>query len=225
MEIVNIINKIRRQGRRTYDSFYCKNLSDKIELGDSSSWFVSVDPLSRESVVYSAGAGRNISFELQLIQQIGCQVTLLDPSPTGVDYINSLTDLPELLDFFPLGIAKETGDIHFDYPDDLKEGSFRLSRNNTQSLSFPCISLTDLMQKNDHQHIDLLKMDIEGFEYGVIEHIVEEQIEIKQICVEFHHFMDGIPKQQTDHAIRQLKQLGYSIIHKRMLDYTFLKTK
>lgn len=37
-----------------------------------------------------------------------------------------------------------------------------------------------------HQQIDLLKLDIEGSEYRVLDEILESQIPIHQIVVEFH---------------------------------------
>ena len=50
---------------------------------------------------------------------------------------------------------------------------------------------------NGHDSIDLLKIDIEGFEYEVLEDCLEDRIPIKQICVEFHDFFPEISKAKT----------------------------
>jgi hypothetical protein len=57
----------------------------------------------------------------------------------------------------------------------------------------------------------------------VIEDIIENKLDVRQICVEFHHFYKEIPKSKTKNSIRLLKQNGYEMIHKEMLDYTFTK--
>jgi hypothetical protein len=80
------------------------------------------------------------------------------------------------------------------------------------------------MTENNHGKIDLLKLDIEGFEYEVIDSFLNDKIEVNQICVEFHHFYKDINKRKTKKTIRKLLNAGYKIIHKEMLNFTFLKT-
>ena len=42
------------------------------------------------------------------------------------------------------------------------------------------------MKENGHSHLDLLKMDIEGAEFEVIDSIIEDQVPINILCIEFH---------------------------------------
>ena len=88
---------------------------------------------------------------------------------------------------------------------------------------FECTSLIDLMARHGHDHIDLLKMDIEGFEYEVIDHIFEKQITLRQLCVEFHDRFRLGPKAHSSRSIRMLRELGFTLIHKHRADYTFCK--
>ena len=78
------------------------------------------------------------------------------------------------------------------------------------------------MKERGHTRIDLLKMDIEGFEYEIIEDVLRNSIDIRQICVEFHHFFKNIGFLDTARAILNLKRSGYSLIYKTRFDYTFL---
>src|SRR5690348_626270 len=48
------------------------------------SWTFCPDGLGPESIVYSGGVGKDISFEHALVKTFGCAVHLLDPSPTGI---------------------------------------------------------------------------------------------------------------------------------------------
>ena len=56
-----------------------------------------------------------------------------------------------------------------------------------------------------------MKMDIEGFEYDVIDHIVQHNIPIHQLLVEFHHGLYGFTNADTTRAIALLNRSGYNI--------------
>src|SRR5216117_15515 len=58
-----------------------------LELGNRAtgcSWRFCPNGLTAESIVYSGGVGRDITFEHALVQRFGCSVVLFDPSPTGL---------------------------------------------------------------------------------------------------------------------------------------------
>ena len=76
-----------------------------------------------------------------------------------------------------------------------------------------------IMGKNDNSSIDLLKMDIEGFEYDIVARFLDERIPIRQVCVEFHPWLQP---GRTLKTIARLYKAGYRIIHKQRGDYTFL---
>ena len=65
-----------------------------------------------------------------------------------------------------------------------------------EGTTLPCTSIVQEMEMNGHDSIDLLKIDIEGFEYEVLQSCLEERIPIKQICVEFHDFFPEISKDE-----------------------------
>ncbi len=60
-------------------------------------------------------------------------------------------------------------------------------KNNTQKITVPCITLTDIIQTNDLRSVDLLKLDCEGSEYDIIYHTEPELIRrIGRMVVEVH---------------------------------------
>ncbi len=182
---------------------------------ESSGWFINTGHPTE--VAYCAGVGLGISFELELARTTKEPVLLFDPSPTGCATI-AKSDLRNM-HFFPIGLAAETGAIEFSVPKDFEEGSYSVPQEGIDKVQFPCVKLSTIMSDNGHTSIDLLKMDIEGFEYEVIDQVLSEQIPVRQICVEFHPWLKP---RQTARMITRMRKAGYKIVHKRRGDYTFL---
>jgi FkbM family methyltransferase len=175
------------------------------------------DPLPQVS--YCAGVGNEMSFEIELARiSPGC-VLLFDPSPTGIKTVEH-SDTSRLT-FYPVGMAAETGVYEFSLPENPEEGSYSVAREGLEKTTFECWSLETIMEKHGHTSIDLLKMDIEGFEYDIIDRFLGKSIPIRQICVEFHPWLKP---GRTLKTIRKLHRAGYRIIHKRREDHTFLLT-
>ena len=89
----------------------------------------------------------------------------------------------------------------------------------------PVFRLGTIMAKLGHDHVDLLKMDIEGAEYGVLIDILRCQLNIRQLAVEFHHNYPGIPIDRTVAAVGQLRQAGFRLFHigERSFEMSFIR--
>ena len=79
------------------------------------------------------------------------------------------------------------------------------------------------MALNGHSFVDVLKIDIEGFEYEVLQDCLAARIPIRQICVEFHDFFPDIAKAKTRIMIQAIESQGYDLIHRHRHDHTFLQ--
>ena len=72
--------------------------------------------------------------------------------------------------------------------------------------------------------IDLLKMDIEGAECRVLEHMINEQIFPTYLLVEFDLLLKGKDKNgKTKQVIEKLLQSGYKILKNDNWNITFKK--
>jgi FkbM family methyltransferase len=206
--------------------FLTKKRSGLVSLGGTCSWTLCDDGLNANSNVLCAGAGNDISFEKALIASYGCRVVLLDPSPTGIATVQRENLPDQKLQFLPVGLAAADGVIEFAEPQDRSEGSFvGGNAGNDATNKFQCQTPATLMLALGWEHIDLLKIDIEGFEYQVIQHILHKQLNVRQVCVEFHH---GEPfeytRRDTISAILALRRAGYDLVYRKSWDHTFLKT-
>ena len=79
------------------------------------------------------------------------------------------------------------------------------------SCELPVKRMQTFLSELRHARIDLLKMDIEGAEYAVIEDLIASGILVKQLLVEFHHRWKEIGPSKTKQAIRNLNAAGYEI--------------
>jgi FkbM family methyltransferase len=155
------------------------------------------------------------------VKRFGSKVYLVDPSPTGIKTMALPENQSEDVFFFPIGLAGESGTLEFGEPSNPEEGSFTIADQNTKRVQFQCTSVGDFMKKNGHTHLDLLKMDVEGCEYAVLDSIFREHLRIRMICCEFHHFLPGYSRLLTLRYILRLRREGYSLIYKDHHDYTF----
>lgn len=214
---------LRKILRKIVDSFYSIDYPAKEEIGTKDSWIVLTDNL-QDALVYSGGVGKDITFELELINRFNCDVFIFDPSPTGQKTINNILNLNSKLHFYSTALAKIDGEVKLSYPKNIEEGSYTIGRlNDNDTINFKGNKLSTIMSENRHTQIELLKIDIEGFEYDVIEDMINNQLQIRQLCVEFHHFFEDIPKSKTKHIIKLLKDHGYKLYNKRGTDYSFVK--
>ena len=196
-----------------------------VRLGTACQWTVCDTGLNRESRVLSAGAGQDISFERALIERYGCRVVLLDPSPTGIATVEREALPPAQLLFKPLGLAGQPGRIGFQPPASQEAGCVEEAPSpGTATCQLTCTSVSALMQELNWDRIDLLKIDIEGFEYGVFRNILDHALDVRQICVEFH-YARGFHHRRGEmlRSLWELRRSGYALIHHIYSDHTLLR--
>ncbi len=172
-------------------------------------WNIIKNSLSADSVVLSFGIGNDISFDLSVIQKYGCKVLAFDPTPTVAEWVSSERP-PDELKFFSVGISDSDANATFYKPENPTYISHtQRPTSGSVPVEVPVRRLSSIMMDNDLQSIDLLKLDIEGFEYSVIDDIIASQVFPTQLLVEFHHFMPEYSIPETETAIDKLKAYGY----------------
>jgi FkbM family methyltransferase len=177
-------------------------------------FFVCPDLLDNRSVVYSFGIGEDISFDSSIIEKFQCSVFGFDPTPKSIKWINN-QHLPKCFHFYEYGIDVVSGIVKFHLPKNPNyvSGSIIAHSNVTteQTIDVQMKSFQDIVTENCHTKIDILKMDIEGSEYNVLEGILIADVVINQILIEFHDrfFTDG--KIKTINAIKLLKSNGFEV--------------
>ena len=197
---------------------------ERLQLGtEYGGYAVCPTGIGEESVVYSFGVGCDVSFDQELIAARHVTVHAFDPTPRSIDWVKTQA-LPETFLFHPWGIADFDGTATFHAPKDPTHVSHTLLEGGdagTGTVEVPVFRLRTIMDKLGHDHIDILKMDIEGAEYGVLGDVLNSGIPISQILIEFHHNRSGVPVERTQAAVEALQRAGFASFHESPSGYEF----
>lgn len=198
-----------------------KELRLRIELNvdviKDGGWWFSPAHLQSDSIVYSLGVGDEVDFDLAIIEQFGVEVFAFDPTPNSIDLLDN-SMLPERFHFRPWAVTASDGTLKF-YPRLKKDGTksdvmfTMIPEEETRDdvIEVPAYSLSTIVDKLGHERIDLLKMDIEGAEYEVLNGLLESPVLPRQLLVEFHHRFVENGLERTYDIIARLADVGYRI--------------
>ena len=210
--------------RRAFDAILCDATVPLQPFGKENVWPIYSEKLSSDSIVISGGVGQDISTELELVDTFGLHVDLFDPSPTGVATMELEQNQRPNIEYFPMGLAGKCGAVGFSEPVKSAEGSFTVNRDGGD-LEFNCTSLSAFANSRGYSLINLVKLDIEGFEYEVIEDLLENAPPVNQLCIEFHHFEEHISWRQTASALKLMGEAGFQVVHKAGSDFTLVHSR
>ena len=176
-------------------------------------WSICPRGLGRESVVYSAGIGTDISFDLALIEHYGMPVHAFDPTPGSIAWLEA-QQLPPGFTWQQVGLAAYDGQATFfppDNPEYISHTMLPRTAADGRAIQVDVRRVATLMRDLGHQRLDVLKMDIEGAEYDVVSDILASGIDIGQMLIEFHHRFSDVGIERTRQTVTALNGAGYRI--------------
>lgn len=215
------MRNLARKVKRVIKSLLGKNSFAKIDCdyakerfgSEYGGWDLATGRMDANSIVYSFGVGEDASFDIALMQRFGLTVHAFDPTPKSIEWVKNQDLSPNFI-LHEYGIANVDGNVSFRPPDDPTHISHTiLDRPSTESRSItvPVKRLSTIMAELGHSRIDVLKMDIEGAEYAVLDDMEQKKIRPYQILVEFHDRFPNVGIRKTKRAIRRLRKIGYGL--------------
>ena len=228
--IKKLLNLIKAIIRGKFIYFSNVNIPKEWMGNKYGGFFLYSDILNSNSIIYSVGIGEDISFDMRIINKLKCKVFGFDPTPKSIEFINNSNPPSEFI-FNKYGVSNTTGEIKFYLPKNDKHvsGSLLKTSNVDQdnSILLKFKSLDDIMNSFNHQYIDVLKIDIEGYEYQLIDYIYEKRIQVNQLLVEFHPDLISEGKEKTRRAIFKLNELGLKCyaVSDSYSELSFINTK
>ena len=150
-------------------------------------WWVPEDAVRPGGVAYCAGAGEDISFDLELHRR-GMDVVTIDPTPRAIAHVRRVAPSDDRFTFLPMGLWDRPGELTFFPPADagVSHSVLNLQRTTaTDGFTAEVDSLASIMTTLGHDHIDVLKVDIEGAESTVLPHLLREGPLPPVVCFEY----------------------------------------
>lgn len=191
-------------------------------------WHVHAPVIKQGAVVYSFGVGNNIEWDLQMIQRHNVELHAFDPTPRSVDWIKTQT-LPDEFTFHAIGLSNEDGEMSFFVPiktNKINYSGYKSPSPAAKTIRCPVNRLGTLASQLNHEKIDILKMDIEGAEFAALPDVLDSDLQIGQLLIEFHYNYPDISFREFLRLIERIRGNGYSICHisERGYEFTFIRT-
>jgi FkbM family methyltransferase len=132
------------------------------------------------------------------------------------------------LRYEPVGLAGRDATLRFYVPRDRRHVSHSVLnlQGTDEYLEAPCLSLGSLLRRVGWARLDLLKLDIEGAEYAVLDELGSGAPLPTVLCVEFdegHTPLDPGAAERIHQRVRALTVAGYALAHIAAWDLTFLR--
>lgn len=212
-------------------------------------WSVPVEGIGPDDTVVSAGAGEDISFDIELAKKFKPRIVIVDPTPRARHHYDETTRLirngeaapvnnnPDVLydaaagdiehiSFSPVGLWDKDDTVRFFPPANDSHVSHSIDNMHETEGGFDaeCVTLDTLMERESINDISVLKMDIEGAEYAVIDYMLGHAIKPRYLMIEFHPGQDEqerVKRTRTNEYVSKLEQFGYKLVENRGWDYVF----
>jgi FkbM family methyltransferase len=221
-----------------------------VRLGtDYGGWVIPANAVREDSVVWCVGAGEDISFDLALIDRYGCRVHCIDPTPRAIEHVQVLTQrvrdgepmpingkpdqtyarvTPQImgrLQFLPFGLYDRDTILRFYAPKRCEHVSHSAVNLQGTATFFEaqCRSPRSLMNELGQERIDLLKLDIEGAEHVVIDHLLDERILPSVLCIELDYAARGTRRRAAVARVWRLCEAGYRLAWHRDWNVTLVR--
>lgn len=197
----------------------------------ASGWLLLHHRIPRGAGVFGLGVGNNVDFELGLIRDHGAVVDTFDPTPYSNDWLEAQA-LPAGFRHHAWAVVAADGPVRLQQRKVARAGSAPMlsvvasDRDGAATVEVPGYRLASIASRLGRPVPDLLRMDIEGAEYAVLDDMVASGFLPRQLLVEFHHRFPEIGLDATRRAVANLRAAGYRIaaVSDTGREVTFLRT-
>jgi FkbM family methyltransferase len=135
------------------------------------------------------------------------RIFCFEPVKENYDMLLSNLQLNNVTNAKPFNnaVSEKKGDVKIHLNDD--ESGHSMFTNGTKFIQIQSTSLKDIIDSNNLEKCDYVKMDCEGAEYGIIDSLPDDYFnKIKKMCIEYH-FAD-----EKSHIVENMKKklIGFS---------------
>lgn len=215
---MRLICRIRRKVCRIIKKFMRLRKARRKGLVYVSPNFVYQPQLNHDSIVIDAGCGYEADFSLYMIKHHGVKAYGVDPTLKHRKALKVLEDkykghfvhLP-----FAISVVEGTLTFHESRVNEsgsILEDHINVRQDETISYEVKAVNIKSLIDHIGTDQIDILKLDLEGAEYDLLNAINEEDVlRCKQIFVEFHHHaVSCYDETDTQRIVEKICSYGFN---------------
>jgi len=186
-------------------------------------WQVPEFALNDQFLCYCFGVGLDISFDVGLADR-GCLVYSFDPTPRSIAFMQTTDYDRSRITFLPIGVWKSDTQLKFYAPMNRAHVNYSTGNvhNTTEYFLAECMCVSTIMRKFGHDRVGLIKLDIEGSWSEVLTNIVEEEIDVDVICVEFDTPVNIV---KILRMVSVLRDAGFKWISRSRDNYLFVNKR
>jgi FkbM family methyltransferase len=186
-------------------------------------WKIPDGVLVADSICYCVGAGGDVSFDLELIRRYGVRVRCFDPvEEFERSALEEAAGNPRF-SFRRAAITARDGMIKMQVHHESTSQSVSAAGlyDTAEWIEAPGRTLPSLMREFGDDHIDLLKLDIEGAEYEVLPTLDLAGMGVRIFATELHH-TSGV--RGALNLIAGLREQGFDLVAERpVVKLTFVR--
>lgn len=198
-------------------------------------WWIDTRLVGPQPLLIDCGLGEDISFPAAFLRRFpGARVIGLDPNPRSLAYCHAhcplgmevlpnafwtsagetvIFHLPRSQDLLPAGADGVSGSLDPSH-EYVKDG---------ERIETRTVDLDSLLELTGRNICDVLKLDIEGAEYSLLEALTANgRIRAaRQLLVEFHHGVTQHGPNDTRRIVDGLADAGFRLVHTEGRNYIF----
>ena len=154
--------------------------------------------LDKDSLVFDIG-GYKGQWASDIYAKYNCTIHVFEPVQSFAQKIEERFKNNSKIILHDFGLGQTTADAQITIDNDassLHRHSCRTTGNNSQTIKI--VDIDDFIKQNNIHHIDLMKMNIEGGEYELLDRIIETGLidKIQNVQIQFHDFVPQADKRR-----------------------------
>ena len=142
--------------------------------------------------------------------------------PRALDYMKPIAAGQKRLSLVPCAVWSKDGELDFFPPQDPAHVSYSATnrQHTANPIRVPARTLAGIARELGHERVELVKLDVEGAEYPVLEALDLGSLGVRVLCVEFHTHK-GLRRMLR--AVRSVLRQGYEVAAVDRTDVTFIR--
>jgi FkbM family methyltransferase len=176
--------------------------------------------INSEGIAVDVGVGNNPDFTHYIIKKYSAiESYIVDPTLKHMKKLKEFESNNPKVHYLPFALGSKNESRTFYESQSNESGSLKKDHKNAKEdkvieYSVQVITLDELLSKCGNKQVVILKIDIEGEEYGFVNSISKENLKrIKQLIIEFHHDIVGsFSISDTIQAKKTIESMGMKSI-------------